>query len=359
MKENNSQIIETSIIIGQVNVSFCISEETVADCETRVSKSGRLPEEHLLWIYWNYPTYSHLLYQHMNLRAAQEHKPHMTVLRVNDSNVKDFIPDLPEEWFRLYNQARSDVLRAGLLYHHGGMYMDTDVLVRTSLDQFTSKVRTHDIVSYQYEHGDENETRCINGFSSNIMAARKQNAYSETWWNNMKVKLTRTCTAADYGIEKVCCHEEGSEEADTRVCHIPWAFLEVLKTPHLDPDLKYKDDNETNLASLALAKQLPDNIQLYCIHATKSFTPGPQNGEIYWLKWNNGSDSCQPIEDGGLRCPKYEVQSFFNRTAYHLFFSIYRDQSYTNSEQLLNSNTVIGELYRRIYNITELLKTKL
>ena len=114
------------------------------------------------------------------------------------------------EWFRLYNQARSDVLRAGLLYHHGGMYMDTDVLVRTSLDQFTSKVRTHDIVSYQYENGEENETRCINRFSSNIMAARTKNAYSETWWNNMKVKLTRTCTAADYGIEKVCCHEEGS-----------------------------------------------------------------------------------------------------------------------------------------------------
>ena len=178
--ENILENIETNIVVGKVNVSFCIPEETATECKTRVSKSGRLPEEHLLWVYWNYPTDSHLLYQNINLRAAQQHNKHLTVIKVNDSNVRDFIPDLPGEWFRLYNQARSDVLRAGLLFHHGGMYMDTDVLVRASLDEFTSKIRSHDIVSYQYEHFEENETRCIDGFSSNIMAARKNNAYSET-----------------------------------------------------------------------------------------------------------------------------------------------------------------------------------
>ena len=143
-------------------------------------------------------------------------------------------------------------------------------------------------------------------------------------------------------------------EADTRVCHIPWGYLEVIKTPHLDPDLKYKDDKETDLVSLALAKPLPDDIKLYCFHATRSFTPGPQDGHVYWIKYNNGSESCQPKEDGGLKCPKYEVKRFFNRIAYHLFFSLYRDQSYTSIEQLLSSNTVIGELYRRIFNSTNL-----
>ena len=187
--ENILQIKETSIVVGKVNVSFCIPEETLTDCKTRVSKSVRLPEEHLLWTYWNYPTDDHLLYQNTNLRAAQINNKHLTVLKVNDSNVRDFIPDLPEEWFRLYNQARTDVLRAGLLFHHGGMYMDTDVLVRTSLDEFISKIRSHDLVSYQNEGFGENETRCINGFSSNIMAARKNNVYSETWWSNIKAKL--------------------------------------------------------------------------------------------------------------------------------------------------------------------------
>ena len=115
--ENILQIKETSIVVGKVNVSFCIPEETLTDCKTRVSKSSRLPEEHLLWVYWNYPTDDHLLYQNIHLRAAQIHNKHMTLLKVNDSNVRDFIPDLPEEWFRLYNQARSDVLRAGLLFH--------------------------------------------------------------------------------------------------------------------------------------------------------------------------------------------------------------------------------------------------
>ena len=267
--ESILQIKETSIVVGKVNVSFGIPDETLTDCKTRVSKSVRLPEEHLLWTYWNYPTDDHLLYQNTNLRAAQINNKHLTVLKVNDSNVRDFIPDLPEEWFRLYNQARSDVLRAGLLFHHGGMYMDTDVLVRTSLEEFTSKIRSHDIVSYQNEGFEENETRCINGFSSNIMAARKKNVYSETWWINIKAKLRRTCSKTDYDIEKICCHEEGSTEADSRECHIPWGSLDVIKTPHLDPDLKYKDDKQINLASLALAKPLPDDIKLYCFHATR------------------------------------------------------------------------------------------
>ena len=62
--ENMLEIIETSIIVGKVNVSFCMNEESVTNCETRVSKSGRLSEEHLLWVYWNYPEDAHLLYQH-------------------------------------------------------------------------------------------------------------------------------------------------------------------------------------------------------------------------------------------------------------------------------------------------------
>ena len=56
---------------------------------------------------------------------------------VNDTNVEKLIPDLPHEYFMLpYASAKSDLLRAALLYHHGGIYMDTDFLVNRPMCKF-------------------------------------------------------------------------------------------------------------------------------------------------------------------------------------------------------------------------------
>lgn len=50
---------------------------------------------------------------------------------INDHNVRIYVPDLPEEYFKLpYPSAKSDMIRYALLYHHGGIYMDPDMLVR-------------------------------------------------------------------------------------------------------------------------------------------------------------------------------------------------------------------------------------
>ena len=60
---------------------------------------------------------------------------------INSTNIKDYIPDLPEEYFRLPDHgARSDVMRYALIYHHGGIYMDTDILVAKDLDEVLEKV---------------------------------------------------------------------------------------------------------------------------------------------------------------------------------------------------------------------------
>ena len=52
---------------------------------------------------------------------------------INDMNVRIYVPDMPEEYFRLpYPAAKADMLRYGLLYHHGGIYFDPDVLAKDS-----------------------------------------------------------------------------------------------------------------------------------------------------------------------------------------------------------------------------------
>ncbi|CAD7960176.1 unnamed protein product [Amoebophrya sp. A25] len=50
---------------------------------------------------------------------------------LNDRNMRKFIPDLPEEYFRLpYSAAKSDAMRYAVLYWLGGIYMDTDILLQ-------------------------------------------------------------------------------------------------------------------------------------------------------------------------------------------------------------------------------------
>lgn len=48
---------------------------------------------------------------------------------INERNARSYVPDLPEEYFRLpYPAAKADLLRYGLLYHHGGLFVENDVL---------------------------------------------------------------------------------------------------------------------------------------------------------------------------------------------------------------------------------------
>lgn len=52
---------------------------------------------------------------------------------INDLNVRIYVPDMPSEYFKLpYPAAKSDMLRYGLLYHHGGIFLDLDVLAKVS-----------------------------------------------------------------------------------------------------------------------------------------------------------------------------------------------------------------------------------
>lgn len=60
----------------------------------------------------------------LNIKSWAKHNPHMKIVLLNDSNVKEYIPDMPEEFFKMpYQAAKSDVIRAGSIYHHGGLYV--------------------------------------------------------------------------------------------------------------------------------------------------------------------------------------------------------------------------------------------
>lgn len=231
-------------------------------------------------------------------------------------------------------------------------------------------------------------------YSSNWMAARKGNAYSKTWWENMKHKLTRMCGEGEFRLEKVCCHEAFAPKPEKRPCHVPWAALEHLKQPFKDLDAAGppqldktqhhnaggknnavdRDPEEVEALSRAVADgntpaiQLPSGIKLYCLNGNRGFAPHI-NGEVYWQAWDRteqktGGQSgpqfdarfrCQEVGDGDLSCTKSNwgdhsdprvMRKLFKRVAYHLFFST-RNNKVQSKDQMLNGNWLLSEMYRR------------
>lgn len=195
-------------------------------------------ENRKIYTYWDYKD-DPRPWVKLNVQSWLKHAPPGTELvLVNESNFHDLIPDAPEELFKLpYAACKSDVVRAAVLYHHGGLYLDTDFMVMKPLGTVFAKLEEGwDVVAYG-DSRDGHTGKCkANSFTSNFMAARKGNVVSGTWWENIKLKLSRTCDFGEYNQEKVCCHEAFAERQPEQ-CHIPWGHLEWLKNPAKDPDV--------------------------------------------------------------------------------------------------------------------------
>jgi len=343
-------------------------------------------ENRKIYTYWDYKD-DPRPWVKLNVQSWLKHAPPGTELvLVNESNFRDLIPDAPEEIFKLpYAACKSDMVRAAVLYHHGGVYLDTDFVVMKPLSTVFAKLEQGwDVVAYG-DSWDGDSGKCKdNTFTSNFMAARKGNVVSGTWWENIKAKLSRTCDFGEYNQEKVCCHEAFAERQPDQ-CHIPWGHLEWLKNPASDPDVhrwNAKPNPSPNgesgpgvdaiLAAVergnAKSKQLPPDARIFCFEGREGFAPH-QNGEIFWQKWDSNARAtstdaarmdeydvrfqCHEEDNGDLNCSKGNwgdskavFRNFFGRTAYHLFFSTGARQKDT-PEEALSSDWLLAEFLRR------------
>jgi len=348
-----------------------------------------------IWTFWDYPYGANPLVQ-LNVDTWRKHAPGMNIVFLNDTNMKDYVPDLPDEYYRLpYPSAKSDFVRASVLYHQGGVYMDTDFLLMKPLAPLLERLKHTDIISYSDEGSGESGD-CGGHYSSNFMAARKGNGFSGTWWRNVRSKLTRQCEHGEFACEKVCCNEKAGPEKETRSCHIPWAQLEHLKMPWEDADRAEGGPqlDKTNPANAEFVKRgqfmcsdlhigkardnsteipaenIPANVTTYCLKGEDSLTPH-LNGEIFWQAWDHRRSATLLQRDRKMKeyddrfdcalsgaqmnCTKGEdmfgshplrIPKFFDRTAYHLFFST-RNVDVSSKEDILQGDWVISEMYRR------------
>lgn len=152
---------------------------------------------------WEKP--SHLqqqpLFERLVLEAWRRHSDGLCKepILVTDENVRELIPDIPEEYFRLpYPAAKSDFIRYAVLYHHGGVYIDFDMLTVKDVDDIVEKAKALDLVSYS-EGRDGGDCK---GFSSNLLGGRKNSSFHLAVWEAQKAAVTQHCNLSEKTLEK-------------------------------------------------------------------------------------------------------------------------------------------------------------
>jgi len=265
-----------------------------------------------LWDYSHDPELGHLLV----VEGWRRHSAGLCnePVLIDDANVMQYIPDMPDEYFKLpYEQAKSDMIRYGALHHHGGIYMDTDILVQKDLEPVIEKMKQHELVSYT-QRRNVNST-CQNQFSSNFLAAPKGSGVMKAIWEAQKAAVQDHCPLSMATSEaRLCCFDEDHE------CHIPWARL-----------------GEGTSHKVTLEMGLDE--RTYCFSDNDSFTPDRIADVL--LENLELSDALMAMDKDGDKKP-------LDRLAYHLFNSN-SGMSHMTCKELNDKNSLVGTLQRASY----------
>eukprot|EP00928_Gymnodinium_smaydae_P076784 TRINITY_DN59868_c0_g1_i1.p1 TRINITY_DN59868_c0_g1~~TRINITY_DN59868_c0_g1_i1.p1 ORF type:complete len:331 (-),score=20.49 TRINITY_DN59868_c0_g1_i1:72-1064(-) len=286
-----------------------------------------------IWLWWSYPPGTQASsWINLSMDALKRMAPpeNFEIHCLNASNIKHLLPDWPAETDRLYPQAVSDVVRAGVLARYGGVYIDTDMLVASPFYEITDQLKSFDMISYTFEGQDCH----VGSFSSNFIASRQNNKVFEVWYDRIRDSLKKTCAVGD----EVCCYRPSGVIMEQ--CRLPWGGLGeriaygVLKS-HLqkDPSFRihcYTYENNEGFAPC-----------WNCLWGTPQ-SPSELNGQ-----------RCDPHGENNLslRCEhgsdSYDFPNFFGRRAYHLFSSIAPEKAkQLDSCSLLHGRWTVSQLLR-------------
>ena len=271
-----------------------------------------------IFSYWEYKQ-TPPLFTRLNVELWRRHSKGLCSepILINNQTVRDWIPDMPDEFFRMpYAAATSDLIRYGVLYHHGGIYMDSDFIVLKDLSPVVERL-DHDLVSYCV-HSNPGNT-CTNTFSSNFLAGRKGSHVLKEMWEKQKAKLTEHCPLSEKNEQKVCCFDDPNEK-----CHIPFGAIGEGTTHKVMAQLQ--------------ADETP--MKTYCFADEEAFVPTKFAYVLQHI--TNVTEATHLME-------RFGVKNGLDRMAFHLFNSI-MPLSKHDCKTLFAEGTTVGHLYRTAFS---------
>ena len=105
-----------------------------------------------IWMYWENkegntkPTYLNLCYESIIKNCGDKFKVHL----LDEKNVHDYLPNLRKDLTSKLKKIpmKADYIRYQLLYHYGGIWLDSDVIVFRQLDNLLEQLKDHEYVGF-------------------------------------------------------------------------------------------------------------------------------------------------------------------------------------------------------------------
>jgi hypothetical protein len=142
-----------------------------------------------VWTYWEGPK---PLYIDVCLKSIAERCEGCKVIILTPDTLPE-LPTLNANWKRLYGPAqRADALRAGLLYHYGGLWVDADtIMLRSPLEAITRSIESmiYPVECY-YSAWTNPPYRVLNGY----IYCKQYSEVAAHWLGNVNATLERGAT---------------------------------------------------------------------------------------------------------------------------------------------------------------------
>jgi hypothetical protein len=335
--------------------------------------STRIP----VWVWLSYPNGEPPRYIRLNMQALERHAPsqHFQLVVLNASTLGRWLP-LPAEFRQLRGPvAASDVARIGLLATHGGIYLDADVLVSSSLRPLVRLLDKHETVAYSAPGQD-----CrVGQLSSNFLATRPNSTLWSRAWASMRAQLRNRCVPRRRPVRAyVCCYAANSTPIP---CKSPWAFTDHVLRPvatamaaEATLSVHCLGHND-GLTPMAFAHRNFTVTEKLCVGFLRIYTAalrvglaiptlgagsGHATASNEWacgrcrsrnLMHGPNSTLCCRRRGKNLECRNphgktAKAANFFGRWAYHLFESI-NGNTFIRTEPIERSDLAVAALYRR------------
>ena len=185
----NSNIVNSNVVNSNV-VSDLTSYKNSYQIENFFSESKLNNTHRIIWIYWEninsnkFPTYIKLCMKTMKKHLGTKYN----LIFLNEKTIKEYLPNLRNDFDNLKIQQKVDYYRIALLYKYGGIWIDADIIVMRDFDPIFKKLDE----GYDYVGFGCTGYECSNGYfkpSNWVMCSKKNGILMALCLDKLNKKL--------------------------------------------------------------------------------------------------------------------------------------------------------------------------
>jgi len=228
----------------------------------RFYNNNKINYKKVVWVYWEnvkrdtFPTYISLCLKNLFNKSKGKYE----VIYLNESNIREYLPELRNDFDNLLIAQKTDYYRIALLYKYGGIWIDADIILMKDLQPIFDKLdEGNDYVGfgctgYQCTNGYGYPCNWVIGSQKNgklmkkclekldeklnnkLNLIKKNNPYDESYHDYGKTILwekIKELEKDNYTYYHFSSEHDGARDINGYWIHAP-QFFDINKTEFLD-----------------------------------------------------------------------------------------------------------------------------